>query len=175
MRLVVIGMVAMMATSATAQVSAAPPPPPIAVPSATRVPPLVFSPSPGDRRGLPVTSIMVRMMLGKQILWNGPLNIGGNGVARISVNEPVDRPDDCNASPENRAYRQIELSINSQTYRSGNMPEYRLSARYVRPGEGADCPMGTRTIAIDQGFSLAGRKSFLFEGDGGMQVQIMLQ
>lgn len=129
-------------------------------------------PMAAERRAMPVTPITVRMTLGNQLLWSGPLNIGGSAQARISLVEPVADANVCDRMGEGRLSRQIELSINAQSYRSSNGSDYRLSARYSRPSDGGGCPSGTRSISIDQSFSLDGRKTLVFEGDGGLKLHI---
>ncbi|MFZ2994937.1 hypothetical protein [Sphingobium sp.] len=168
MRTVVIGMMLLWTTAALAQGA----PPPYAVPVAAP-PPVFRAVSSGPERvAAAVVPVTVRMTLGNQLLWSGPLNIGGVGQARISLSEPVADPHGCNRMGDGRMSRQIELSITAQNYRSANGADYRLSARYARPSDGGDCPQGTRTISIEQGFSLEGRKGLTFEGDGGLKVQI---
>ncbi len=162
------------ASSAAAQTPAmrrAAPPPPMA-PAIVAVPPPYTTPMSAERASMPVKRVMIRMVLGNQLLWNGPLNIGGaGGQSRIMLNEPVDNADGCDRPEMGRAYRQIELTISTQ-YRSSTAHEYRLSARYARPSEDGGCPAGTRTISIEQSFALDPRKGNSFEGDGGLKVQI---
>lgn len=144
-------------------------------PAAVRVPPPVVRAYPEmetDRRVLPVVPVQIRISMNSQLLWNGALNIGGIGQARMSLSEPVAGTGDCDRSGDGRAMRQIELSVYAQSYRPVGVPNYRLSVRYSRPGDGGDCPSGTRSIAIDQGFSLGDRKVVTFEGDGGLKVQL---
>lgn len=129
-------------------------------------------PRAAEGRAMSVMPIAIRISLGRQLLWSGPLNIGGTGQARISITEPVAGANACSRPGEDRLSRQIELSINPQNYRPTDIAEYRLSVRYSRPSDGNDCPSGSRSIAIDQSFSLDGRKNVVFEGDGGLQVQI---
>ena len=167
MRMLVIGTIGLLwTTAALAQVT----PPPYAVPVA--VPSPVFNPVPNQRIAAAVVPVTVRMTLGNQLLWSGQINIGGVGPTRVSLSEPVTDPSGCNRMGDERMSRQIELSIAAQNFRSANGAGYRLSARYARPSDGGDCPQGTRTISIEQRFSLEGRKTVTFEGDGGLKVQI---
>ncbi|BBD97869.1 hypothetical protein SAMIE_1013700 [Sphingobium amiense] len=149
-------------------VTPAPPMQTIAVPRAA--PPPVFNPVPVGRAAMPVTRVTVRVLLGRETLWSGPLSIGAS-TARISLNEPVSGAEPCEQGARMAAMRQIEVMISGQPY-SGAAAPYRLTARYTRPVDLGGCNGGTRGISIEQGFSLSGANPFVAEGDGGFRVEI---
>ncbi len=146
-----------------------PPTQSIAVPRAA--PPPVFNPAPVSRATVPVTRVMVRVLLGRETLWAGPLSIGAS-TARILLNEPVSGTAACEQGPRMAAMRQVEIVINGQPYRSPPMAPYQLTARYSRPVESGGCNTGTRGVSIEQGFSLGGPNPIVAEGDGGFRVEI---
>jgi hypothetical protein len=162
----------LMIAGASAHASTVTPAPPvqtIAVPRAA--PPPVFNPAPVGRAATPVTRVMVRVLLGRETLWAGPLSIGAS-VARISINEPVSGTAACEQGSRMAAMRQVEIVINGQSYRSPPMAPYRLTARYTRPVDLGGCNGGTRGVSIEQGFSLGGANPIVAEGDGGFRVEI---